>query len=501
MHTPILIGILATFVLVSWLTAAFFFSAWRQRRPEREYLYFALVMIAVSAHALAAVAVYATAAGYEPLGVPYRVFLDLSVTPSKLALGCMFHFALRYAGVERPERYALPMYALMGAFALLAVSGHWWGEIRPPQLVDVAGIEVHHWPHRPSWPALPFYPVAVAVVVAVVYLTGRAWRARGQGLAAFVGAVLLGATSVHDLALGGGWIETIPLFGLGFVAFTYGLGLTVVARYVRAAGDLETSTEELSRRSQQLKHSLYELRHTQQRLIRSEQLAVVGELAAVIAHEVRNPLAIVGNAVASLRKRGTTRADRRTLLEIINEEMSRLDKLVSRLINYARPVRLQRSDLAAKELCERSAAVAAGVEVAIEGSDEVGLVGDAGLLRQAFENLFSNAAQAGARRIVVRVERRTIDGVAAVAVSFADDGEGMDARQLHNARSPFFTTRPTGTGLGLPIVARIVEAHGGRLELESSAGVGTTVTVIVPERPGAVLHEVALGAERISLLP
>jgi signal transduction histidine kinase len=494
-HTPFLIGIMVAFTASAVCVTAFFVAAWRERREEREYLYFALAMLFVAAYGLCTSALYAATCGLVP-GWDYRVLLDASAVPVKPGVAFMFHFALRYAGVARARRYALPVHALMGAFAVLGASGHWWVDVGEPHVSEVGGLLVHFIPRRPSHAAVLFYPVSGLIVSAVVFLTARVWWRSREGLATVIGAVLLGVTSIHDLAVGGGWIRSLPLFEIGFVAFTYGLALTVVGRYARTASQLELSTEALRKSSRELRQSLDELRHTQQRLVRNEQLAVVGELAAVIAHEVRNPLAIVGNAVASLRKRGTTRDDRRTLLEIINEEMSRLDTLVGRLINYARPVRLQRAPVSLAELCERSAAVVSDVTVAIDVAAGGSVVGDGGLLRQAFENLLSNALQAGAKRVDVRIASRDDE----VVVRFTDDGEGMDAAAQKNALSPFFTTRPTGTGLGLPIVARIVQAHGGRVELESAPGAGTTVTLHLPERRAGAAHD-SSPREAIALLP
>jgi signal transduction histidine kinase len=217
-------------------------------------------------------------------------------------------------------------------------------------------------------------------------------------------------------------------------------------------------------------------------------------------------LAIVNNAVASLRKRHTTADDRRMLLEIINEEMARLDKLVSRLLNYARPVAAKHDRINLRELIVRTLALIEdrpGVTAELSFEGGVGDVnGDADLLRQAFENVVTNAVQAmrdqGTLRVAV--SRHVIGGVPSIAIDFRDDGEGMDETACEQALSPFFTTRPTGTGLGLPIVGRVIEAHGGALSIQSTPGVGTTVRIALPEQPGRRLLAPAAGRAPISLL-
>jgi signal transduction histidine kinase len=318
------------------------------------------------------------------------------------------------------------------------------------------------------------------------------------------GSVVLAAAGIHDLGLGMGSIQSIPLFAFGFVAFTYGVALTLVSRYTRVATDLEVSTEALQHQSIELGQAYAELRRTQAELIQSKQLAVIGELAAVIAHEVRNPLAIVGNAVASLRKRQTNRDDRSMLLGIITEEMSRLDELVGRLIHYARPVVLDRQATSVANVLQRSAKVveAAGGGVVIEERMEVSNIEiDPKLMRQAFENIFTNALQAGATEdIRVSISRRNVGGQSVLAVAIADNGEGMTAEQLDAALTPFFTTRPTGTGLGLPIVLRIIDAHGGQVQIDSERERGTTVTLLLPTDAGERLSAV-LDAGPISLFP
>jgi len=220
--------------------------------------------------------------------------------------------------------------------------------------------------------------------------------------------------------------------------------------------------------------------------VRKEQLAVVGELAAVIAHEVRNPLAIIANAVAGLRKATISREDHETLLSILDEETSRLNRLVTDLLRYARPVNVQRQHIVLADLIERTLTLmkqrkSFALELKVEAQD-VRIWGDGNLLRQVFDNLVDNAVQAmgPGGTLTVCLRPMNDEGVDGVAVDIIDTGEGMDTQVRSRARDPFFTTRPSGTGLGLAIVDRIVDAHGGRFIIDSRAGEGTTVTVFLP---------------------
>lgn len=503
MHTPALIGILAFFAMASLCVAYFFMRVWSARREDREYLLFAGLCACLALHAGSAALIYARSLGMAGGPALSDLFMWAPL-PSKVAVALAFHFTLLYTRIRRARAIALPIHVLMGAFCVLVVSGKWWAQVGGVVPVHAFGLSLHTFDVTPSTAALPYYVATPLLLVAIIGMLGRGYVKTRRGLGAWVGAMILGAAVVNDLGISAGWFRSFPLFAIGFLAFAYGVSLTLVSRYANAAIELQTKTVELERQSRELEKSYTELRHTQQELVRSEQLAVIGELAAVIAHEVRNPLAIVGNAVASLRKRHTTRNDRRTLLEIINEEMGRLDKLVGRLIHYARPVVLETKRIELDDAVERAAQVldGTGVEVNLQRRTVPPVEGDPQLLRQAFENLLSNAAQASeaGSTIDVSLSRRNVSGVPVVAVSIRDHGEGMPQGQLESALTPFFTTRPTGTGLGLPIVARIVNAHGGQLQLDSELDEGTTVTVMLPLSRDRRLP-VAADEDRESLLP
>jgi signal transduction histidine kinase len=503
MHTPLLTGSLTFFVLASVCLSYLFLRAWLARREDREYLVFGMVCASLAAHSGLGALIYARDAGLAPWAAGWPLF-RLVVVPSKAASALTFHFALLYARVRRSRLLALPIYVLMAAFAIFGTVGSWWAHIGEPLEVEWLGLSVLSRRLVPTEAAQPFYLVVPVLVAACIYLFGRTYLRTGRGLGAWIGSVFFGAAVVNDLGLGAGWFRSVPLFAAGFLAFTYGVALTLLSRYAHTASELARNTEELRARSRELERSYADLSRTQQELVRSEQLAVIGELAAVIAHEVRNPLAIVGNAVASLRKRHTTRDDRRTLLEIINEEMGRLDKLVGRLINYARPVVVDRRSVDLEQVVAQAAKVVEGIDVELSfevKGRSLEVMGDSELLRQSFENLLSNAAQAtrGRGEIQVRLGSRNVGGVAVRSVEIEDRGEGMAPEQLESALTPFFTTRPTGTGLGLPIVARIVEAHGGQIQLDSEEGEGTRVTVMLPVSAEKRLQPI--DENRVSLLP
>ncbi|WP_394838251.1 ATP-binding protein [Pendulispora rubella] len=329
--------------------------------------------------------------------------------------------------------------------------------------------------------------LACGVGVATYRLARLYLEGMKDALPVTAGMFLLFLTMVHEAMVSTGALGGSGIGRLGFVAFLLGGSGSYAFRYSAVSRELEARTEELEHTTRELRKSYRDLHSAQEELGRKEQLAVVGELAAVVAHEVRNPLAVITNAVAGLRRPTLPRDDQTTLLGILEEETTRLNRLVSDLLRYARPVNVQKSKIRISDLLDRALQLAKikakSIEVATKYHVENPHVwGDPSLLRQVFDNLVENAVQAMSHggTLSLHVDRRQDDGFDGFAVHIRDTGEGMDTIVRLRARDPFFTTRPSGTGLGLAIVDRIVEAHGGFLLIESRAGEGTTVTVCLP---------------------
>jgi signal transduction histidine kinase len=413
------------------------------------------------------------------------------------AIGAMVaacHFVVIYTRPRNRSLWLGIIYPVAVGYSIVAITGN----LRTISLrgsIATDGLGVFG---RPETIAGWTLYVTAAAAMAIATLASMRRRISGgseqTGLA--FGTTMWLATIVHDAAIASGTIGGPWLMQVGVLSFVTGTGAAFITRYLRIANELEKSTIELERRTSQLRQSYHDLRETQEELVKKEQLAVVGELAAVVAHEVRNPLAVIANAVAGLRKPSLSREDHITLLGILEDESSRLNRLVSDLLRYARPVSVQRSRVVLDDLLERALRFArASTTVTVQKATDVAdshVYGDASLLRQVFDNLVDNAVQAmphgGSLSIQVRAARE--EGVEGVSVLVADTGEGMDTIVRARAKDPFFTTRPSGTGLGLAIVDRIVEAHAGHLLIQSRAGEGTTVTVFLPHgRPSDVPEE------------
>ena len=262
----------------------------------------------------------------------------------------------------------------------------------------------------------------------------------------------------------------------------------------RMAGLNETLQAEVERATAQLRAANRELLEAAQRLFaarrelaRSQRLALAGQMAASVAHQVGTPLNVISGYVQMLRSKqedGSPDAER---LRIIQEQIARVTTIVQSLLDRTRRPVLALRPLAPGELLEglaelvRPSLVGRGIALGLDVAPALPAVGvDRVQLEQALLNLVSNAVDAmpegGRLSLAAQPDG---DGVALVV---ADSGAGIPLEDLSRVFDPLYTTKPPGkgTGLGLPILREIVEAHGGTVRLESRAGEGTTAVVRLP---------------------
>jgi two-component system sensor histidine kinase HydH len=238
-------------------------------------------------------------------------------------------------------------------------------------------------------------------------------------------------------------------------------------------------------------HTSYnELARTQAELIDRERLAALGELSASIAHEVRNPLGVIFNSVGTLQRLLRPTGDVALLLDIVGEEADRLNRMVGDLLDYSRPLQPALEPLLLQPLIEAAVAAARRQIGPAEGAVQLDLQvapgvttlrADARLLRQALVNLLLNAYQAMPRggRLEVRAGTAALDGKPCTEIAIRDSGGGIPPDALSRIFQPFFTTKATGTGLGLAVVRRIIEGHGGAVAVGRPA-IGAEFLVRLP---------------------
>lgn len=212
---------------------------------------------------------------------------------------------------------------------------------------------------------------------------------------------------------------------------------------------------------------------------RSERLAALGQLSAGLAHELRNPLASIRGS-ADLLTRSSSHADpmAKELAGIISSEVDRTNSLVTRFLDFARPLEPRRSPVDITQVIDR-AAERAKVNIIRDYAASLPPVAlDPELMEQVFLNLLTNASQASlpGSPVTVRVQA----GENEVEACVIDHGCGVPKDKLDTIFNPFVTTKPDGVGLGLAIVAKIVDGHGGKMAVESAEGKGSTFRVVLP---------------------
>ena len=249
---------------------------------------------------------------------------------------------------------------------------------------------------------------------------------------------------------------------------------------------------------------LTELKKLERNARFNEQLAAVGELAAGIAHEIRNPLASISGSVQVLSNELLVGSAERRLMEIIVSESNRLSKILEDFLRFVRPQerRVAVFDVATAvaevmDLFRLSDEVSDAHSIELDVSPPSSLLaGDRDQIRQIVYNVAKNAVHAMSAGGTLTVVGREED--AWYSIRFTDTGRGMSEEELSRLFTPFSTAFDGGTGLGMAIVRRIVEDHGGAIDAESRPGEGTTVTVLLPRnasaREAANSSAVAVGA-------
>ena len=222
-----------------------------------------------------------------------------------------------------------------------------------------------------------------------------------------------------------------------------------------------------------------------EQLDRAAHLSSLGEMAAVISHEIRNPLGIIFSSAELLKKKMTKIEPNNTIPDIIVEESTRLNNIITDFLNFARPRSPRLTPCRVEDVLEKNINFLApqmksqghNVHISLDGKlPEV--MADSDMLYQAFLNIFINALQAmpAGGEITIRVQ--PVEG--AVQISFADQGAGVPEDLLEKIWDPFFTTKDKGTGLGLGIVKNIIDAHGGDIRIENIPEGGARVVVHLP---------------------
>jgi signal transduction histidine kinase len=226
-----------------------------------------------------------------------------------------------------------------------------------------------------------------------------------------------------------------------------------------------------------------QLRGAQEQLIKSERLAAVGEVAAMVGHDLRNPLTGISVAAYYLKKKTGPQMDEkaREMLEIIRTNIRHSDKIINDLLEYSGEIRLELTKVSPKALMRiimSSIKVPSNIRILDATIDDLEMRLDVEKMKRVFVNIIENAIDAMPNGGTLKIANTQKDGNLQIILS--DTGIGMPECVLKKVWTPFFTTKAKGMGLGLPICKRIVEAHEGRIHADSTIGKGTTFTVTLP---------------------
>jgi len=239
-----------------------------------------------------------------------------------------------------------------------------------------------------------------------------------------------------------------------------------------------------------------QLKQTQEKLVKSERLAAIGELAAMVGHDLRNPLTGIKGAAYYLKAKHCSEiGDRgKEMLESIENAINYSNKIVNDLLEYSRELNLELTETTPKAMLKKALAsleIPEKIKIVDATADEPKFKADTEQMCRVFVNLIKNAVDAMPEGGTLTIKSKEAKGM--LKITFKDTGTGMTEKTLHTLKRgvPLFTTKAKGMGFGLPICKRIAEAHGGNLSLESKNGKGTkiTVTILVHPKPADEIEE------------
>jgi PAS domain S-box-containing protein len=255
------------------------------------------------------------------------------------------------------------------------------------------------------------------------------------------------------------------------------IGSIALGRDVTERKRMEEKLKEYSEHLEQL------VEERTKKLQDAERLATIGQVAAMVGHDLRNPLQGMTGAVHYLRTKEDSKLSKegQEMLQLIQEDILRSDKIINDLLEYSKELHLELSETNVKLTTEDALAkvkIPKGIRVVNSTKNQPPMQLDVDKMRRVFLNLIRNAVDAMPKGGTLTIASARSGGK--VRITFRDTGEGMTAETLTKLWSPLFTTKATGMGFGLPVAKRLVEAHGGSINVKTKVGKGSTFTVTLP---------------------
>jgi PAS domain S-box-containing protein len=250
---------------------------------------------------------------------------------------------------------------------------------------------------------------------------------------------------------------------------------------------MEKKLEEYSQHLEELvEQRTRQLKEAQKQLLKAERLAAIGEMAAMIGHDLRNPLTGIAGAAYYLKTKLESKMDKtaKDMVELIEKDVKYSDKIISDLLEYSREIYLELTETTPKSITKyalTSVKVPKNIRILNSTDNKPKIKIDVQKMKRVLVNITKNAVEAMPRGGKLTITSKKINSK--VEIAFTDTGIGIRKDILEKIWTPLFTTKAKGMGFGLPICKRIVEAHGGNISVESIVGKGTTFTVTIPIKP------------------
>lgn len=447
------------------------------------------------------------ALAHKTLNIAAWRIIDASISP--LTTPAMLHFLLTFVGRDRRDRHLLvAAWIAFAALALLTFAGFfvpsltsfatsplWAGAhltlAAPAAIFGVARLVAHARAAYAAEERLRARLVLTALAVATFSGTTELWADLGLAVprlgsaAMLASSLLLSLVALRFRLLDGELGRSAALYALGLASLStvayvavFRLLTANVAFVVLGAAGFTTMLGLAAR------HVFATVTAERERL---ERLAALGRVAAQVAHDIKNPLAALRGAVQILQADYAEGRPSEHSGEMLALMLAEIDRLAAIADKYHRlgeirvaPARVDLATLA-RSVADLQSAEGARVAVSVEGRVEPCPV-DSDLVAIALENLIENAREADStgQDIVVQVRSARVGLREGVEIVVQDRGAGMPERVRERAFDDFFTTKATGSGLGLPFVRRVIEAHGGSVDIETREGQGTSVRLWLP---------------------
>ena len=229
-----------------------------------------------------------------------------------------------------------------------------------------------------------------------------------------------------------------------------------------------------------------QLKDAHEQLLKAERLAAIGEMAAMVGHDLRNPLTGIAGATYYLKTKLSQKMDKtaKDMVELIEKDIEYSDKIISDLLEYSREIHLDLTKTTPKSIIKHALSlvkVAKNIQILDLTENKRKIKIDVQKMKRVLINIIKNAVEAMPKGGKLTITSKKTNGK--LEIAFTDTGIGIRKEILEKIWTPLFTTKAKGIGLGLPVCKRIVEAHGGNISVESTVRKGTTFTVTIPIKP------------------